>query len=302
MRDFIDVLIKCITNPKIDILFNFPETLASFLALNPLDHHTGLLYSESLPIESSESDSEDRNVNIDLYKLVYNFDGHSLQNAIAEIIDDNRHLQGCFFIAPAERIADPKQSHLKAKESSETILKNVMTSSIRLFPSRLKELQRSLVAVILLRGAQESTTPQGELLAIEIHGFACPEDILGTAKRIDSVDSDITALPSPPASPRSARGTHASSSDVVVVLDDSDDESAAAAAATSKDAVAGEQAPPDSAACRPGPNQPDATGSSPNAIGNDTAAGVGDARGSACAARRRVRRAARLERRRARSR
>ena len=86
-----------IISSDISSFFSRAETFASFLALNPLDQHSGLLYSESMDL------SEDNTIFIDRYRLVYNFDGKSLQNAIAEIIEDgNRRLQGLFVVTNTE--------------------------------------------------------------------------------------------------------------------------------------------------------------------------------------------------------
>jgi hypothetical protein len=220
------------------------ETLASFLALNPLDHHTGLLYSES-PIDCSDSE---QNINIDLYKLVYNFDGHSLQNAIAELIANKRCFQGCFLVAPAER----RHSLDKAIELSKALFNQLIPACTRLLSNPAKALLEGMVALILLRGAHESGTSHGELLAIDVYGFTCPfsKDYLSKiSKRIDSVDADITSVYSPPSSPRPLPVAQQPSSDVVVVLDDSDDDSSKPAPAPapapppSSDAVPAEQAP-----------------------------------------------------------
>ena len=197
----------------------FTETLASFLSLNPADSHTGLLFTES-PFRSDTL--QDKTTSIENYKLVYNFDDHSLQNAMAELMDETiPKLQGCFIVAAAEREHSPE----KALGLAKIMFRKMITSFSNLFPSdSFKAAIAKMVAVVLLRGSRDEGTPLGDLLAIDVYGFTNPfsqNDFPRTSKRhADAADQHDSHSSSPvPAQPSAV-------SEVVVVLDDSDDDKA----------------------------------------------------------------------------
>ena len=164
------------------------ETLSTLLALHPMDQHTGLFYAPSSADDTIAS-----------YRLLYNFNGNSVSNALLEGIDSNQQLQGCFIVTCHDEGSTGVD---QARELSLVLFKQVMTSMLRIIMNdgikkeaaqRVQEICSRAIVLVILRGVCQ-VDHEGDVLAVDLFGFGWPYSVEDLAKHAASVDKSISEI------------------------------------------------------------------------------------------------------------